>query len=257
MGNDLNLWRAAIGLHHGRDFTVSKRMLFKFNLFNFFIHSLITLLFYCKRWCIGLLFNVMSDAFSLQYYYVIVTLSLLKAGDIESNPGPTTNNGSSSLSILHCNIRSIRNKLEFITDQFSDFNILCFTETHLNPDVVTSEILLPSFDTPYRKDRTNHGGGLLVYLNNNLIHERLTDLETYCEESIWVKVKFKSDCFLIGLFYSPKTADVDFFNQLNINLEKALDISKNIIILGDLNENLLNPKFNNLRNIILIIPCKM
>ena len=41
----------------------------------------------------------------------------------------------------------------------------------------------------YRKDRTNHGGGRLIYLNTELVHTRRQDLETYCEESIWVEIK--------------------------------------------------------------------
>ena len=32
--------------------------------------------------------------------------------------------------------------------------------------------LAESFDAPYRKDRSNHGGGLLVYINSEFIHTR-------------------------------------------------------------------------------------
>ena len=52
---------------------------------------------------------------------------LLQAGDIETNSGPENRY---DLSIVHLNIRSIRNKIEYITDNLLDFNILCFTETH-------------------------------------------------------------------------------------------------------------------------------
>jgi hypothetical protein len=54
------------------------------------------------------------------------------------------------------------------------------------------------------------------------------------------------------LFYSTKTADVDFFNSFNRNIENALEITDNIVLLGDLNEDLLNPNFHNLKNIMLI-----
>ena len=65
-------------------------------------------------------------------------LLLLQAGDIETNPGPE--NGY-KLSILHLNVRSIRNKLDFILDNFSEFNILCFSETHLDNNAFSFEFV--------------------------------------------------------------------------------------------------------------------
>ena len=150
-------------------------------------------------------------------------------------------------------IRSIRNKLDFILDNFSEFNILCFSETHLDDNVSTEMLFLTNlYSAPYRKDRINHGGGVLAYLNSSLLHARRPGLEIFCDESLWVEVKVKNELFLIGLFYSPSTADAQFFNSFNLNIEKALEHSKNLIIVGDLNEGLLNPNFHNLKEVLLI-----
>ena len=146
------------------------------------------------------------------------------AFDIEQNPGPS--HTLADLSILHLNIRSIRNKIDFIKDNFLDFNILCFSESHLDMQISNDQLFLSdTFDQPYRKDRTNHCGGLLVYLNSDLAHVRRPDLEFFYEESIWVEVKVSNNIYLLGLLYSPKTADVNFFNQLNLNIEKAYDVT--------------------------------
>ena len=101
--------------------------------------------------------------------------------------------------------------MDFIRNEFLDFNIICFTETHLNY-IITNDFLdlSDSFDEPYRKDRTRHEGGILVDLNKDLVHSRITDLEAHCSESIWVKIDVNSDIYLICTFYSPKT-DKDFF----------------------------------------------
>ena len=64
------------------------------------------------------------------------------------------------------------------------------------------------------------------YLNKDLVHSRIADLEAYCNESIWVKLIVNSDIYLIGTFYSPKTADKDFFRNFNLNIEAAFNISK-------------------------------
>ena len=128
-----------------------------------------------------------------------------------------------------------------IKDNFLDFDILCFSETHLDVQVSNEFLFLSdTFDEPYRKDRTNHGGGVMIYLNSQLIHVRRADLEIFCDESIWVEIKVNSVNYLLGLFYSPRTADVNFINNLNLTIEKANDSSKNIIIVGDLNEDLFN-----------------
>ena len=105
---------------------------------------------------------------------------LLQAGDIETNPGPEN---IYDLSFVHLNIRSIRNKIEYITDNILDFNILCFT--HLYANVSTEmRFLSNAYSTPYRKDRTNHGEGILAYLNSSLRHAGRPDLEIFCDESI-------------------------------------------------------------------------
>ena len=98
--------------------------------------------------------------------------------NVEMNPGPDTINNS--LPILHSNIRSIRNKFDYITKNFLDFDVLCFTESHLDANITTESLIMSSkYDIPYRKDRTNHGGGLLMYLSCGLAHTRMIDFETF------------------------------------------------------------------------------
>ena len=193
----------------------------------------------------------MKESLHNAYFTIVLLLLLLQSGDIETNPGSSTSNHG-SLSILHSNIRSIRNKLDFIKDFFFDFNILCFTETHLDPNVLTESIMFEHFDSPYRKDRTNHGGGVLVYLSNDLFHKRKPELEVFCDESIWVEIKARNESVLLGVFYSPRTSDANFLYGLNRNIEKALEISTNVIVLGDLNEDLLNPNVHGLKDVMIL-----
>ena len=118
--------------------------------------------------------------------------------------------------------------MEYIVDNFLDFQILCFTETHLDANVSTDILFLSStFSTPYRKDRTNHGGGLLAYLNSSLLHFRRPDLEIFCDESIWIEVKAKTEVFLlIGVFYSPTTSDSRFLTDLILTLKMPMNFLK-------------------------------
>jgi exonuclease III len=43
------------------------------------------------------------------------------------------------LSIFHCNIRSLRNKLNYIADIIEEFDIVFFTETHLDNQALDSD----------------------------------------------------------------------------------------------------------------------
>ena len=172
-------------------------------------------------------------------------LLLLNNGDIERNPGPVNNFNYTDLSILHCNIRSLRQKLEYM--------IFYVSLKHLDMTVPDEFLHLSnSLDKLYRKDRTNHGGGICVYLSSSLLHQRVMELETFCEESIWISITFKRGKLLIGTFYSPKTSDSLFFEKINKNIEKAYEITHNIVILGDLNEDLFNPNFRKLKDILNI-----
>ena len=115
-----------------------------------------------------LLSFVFNDIVCNLLFKIVLILLLLEAGDKEMNSGPDTIN--SSLPILHSNIRSIRNKFDYITKNFLDFDVLCLTESHLDDNLTTESLIMSSkYDILYRKDRTNHGGGLLMYLDLHIL----------------------------------------------------------------------------------------
>ena len=66
-----------------------------------------------------------------------------------------------------------------------------------------------------------------------------------------VEIKINNQKYLLGTFYSPKPHDQVFFEAFDRNIEKAMEFSQNIVILGDLNEDLLNENYRNLRDILL------
>ena len=80
----------------------------------------------------------------------------------------------------------------------------------------------------------------------------MPDLKIHCNETIWIKIKQRSESFLLCVLYSPKTSDAVFFEQLNRNIEAAMDISKNILVVGDFNDDLLNDNKHYLKDVLLI-----
>ena len=92
---------------------------------------------------------------------------------------------------MHLNTRSIRNKPNSILDFADGMNILCFTETHLDDTVDISELALESYEIPYRLDRTNYGGGVLVYVMKGIVSHRRPDFENNDDEIIWLEILLK------------------------------------------------------------------
>jgi hypothetical protein len=96
-----------------------------------------------------------------------------------------------SISICNINIRSIRNKINFLKNFVDEFDIIVLTETDLDNS----------------KDRTNSGGGLLIYSKEDIGICRKREPENDIDEAIWVEVHAKGHSFLLCNTYRPEWTD--------------------------------------------------
>lgn len=278
---DIVLYRSTIGLFNARRHLCQT---FCFNYTNYFfrllyihisniMHLLLLLLAkitktaqltYCNSFFLATvqccLFQQVEFAESVLSYYFAALLYLyyifcpnrmllLLSGDVEVNPGPSQN---SSLSILHQNIRSIRFKIDYICNNFVDFDILCFTETKLCCQIENESIFIDGYNVPYRKDNTSNSGGLLIYVASHLHSNQLNDFNTLLPESIWIQIRDQTKHYLICNVYRKPNSAVEFWERLNVSIEKAFEISKNIILVGDINEDQLNPNNHKLKDILFL-----
>ena len=70
---------------------------------------------------------------------------------------------------MHLNINSIRNKFEALSSFVTDnTDILLISETKIDSTFPDGQFLITGFITPFRKDRNAHGGGLLLYVRNDI-----------------------------------------------------------------------------------------
>ena len=156
-----------------------------------------------------------------------VALLLKLSGDVHPNPGPLSREGSSSshindlynflsypnhLSTLHYNVQSIRNKVDILHTEFSQFDVISFSETWLNRDFPSTNLQFPSFHCPERKDRENESyGGVIVYVKNNLSYVRRHDLEINGLECVWVHIKLCNNKHILhGVFYRPPNSNLAY-----------------------------------------------
>jgi hypothetical protein len=66
---------------------------------------------------------------------------------------------SSSIAFLHLNIQSLVPKLDLITAEYADFDILSFSESWLNRRHTDEPLKLSNYQTPFRKDRGPNKSG--------------------------------------------------------------------------------------------------
>ena len=104
---------------------------------------------------------------------------LLRAGDIEANPGPSRTDTRSDLCIIHLNARSIKNKTDLIEAQANQFDIITVSETGLSQnDTNTSIHLTTNVHPPIRRDCPNDPhGGVAIYVKKKLFCKPRPDLQ--------------------------------------------------------------------------------
>ena len=71
--------------------------------------------------------------------------------------------------ISQININSIRNKIELLSEAvLGNIDILMVSETKIDMSFPTSQFVIQGFAAPFRLDRTNTGGGILVYVRDDV-----------------------------------------------------------------------------------------
>ena len=104
--------------------------------------------------------------------------------------------------------------------------IMAFTETWLDDTISDGEIAIPGYSI-YRKDRNRQGGGVAIYVSEDVKTTRRTDLEDVNLELISLEVRERAG------------SDVSFMERFSNILFRARLEDKEITLLGDLNCNLL------------------
>ena len=110
-------------------------------------------------------------------------------GNVELNPGPAhISTRKSQLSCLSLNARSIVFKKVKLRARLASnaYNLVAVTETWLDPSENNFEIL-PCDYLVQRRDRSRHGGEVLLTCSNDLVCIRRPEFETE-SEVLWYEV---------------------------------------------------------------------
>lgn len=175
----------------------------------------------------------------------------MQSGDIHPNPGPESDSstilssGNSDISLdmskyfsfIHYNVQSLYPKLDILSTELQNFDILAFSETWLGTNIKSDDLCIPSFASPERKDRLDGSyGGVIIYVKNNISYKRRLDLEPQGIECIWIEVKLNCKNILFGLYYRPPSTNSAQHSLIEDSINLACDSKiDNIIITRDFN----------------------
>ena len=180
--------------------------------------------------------------------------------DIESCPGPALFRNAIDFTILHQNVCGIASEKDILEDFILEKNIEIFgvIETLLQNTTPTSLVDIRGY-TFERNDRSSKGGGVGVYIKENIEYIHRNDLNDENVEAVWIKIlQNNSKSCILGVLYRPPLS----LNHLSKNFEsifmKIIDQvnsgNKEVIIIGDLNISYLkNDDHRNLNDNIVLL----
>ena len=142
------------------------------------------------------------------------------------------------LLIAHLNINFLSNKFEALRSfVVGKIDILLISETKLDESFPLNQFTLEGFSTPYRADRNSQGGGLIIYIREDIPSKELKVKNLPCDiEGIFVDVIIgKNKWFLMG-GYNPQKEKISYYlSHVSKVIDKYMGDYDNFILLGDFN----------------------
>ena len=119
-------------------------------------------------------------------------------------------------------------------------HVLCLNETKLDNEIRDEDLVIEGFHSIYRKDRDRHGGGVAMFISEEIKFLKQEDLETDFESLLTVELNIQYvKPILITTIYRPPDSLVDLFDKADDLLRKIEFENRESIIAGDMNCNLL------------------
>ena len=136
------------------------------------------------------------------------------------------------------NINSIPNKFDALKTIIpGNIDIFVLTETKLDESFQTAQFCIEGFSTPYRLDRDRNGGGILIYVREDIPTRLLTFHDfPYDIEGLFVEINLrKTKWLLFGTYHPPSQNDKYFFHHLGKALDTYSSKYDKFVLTGDFN----------------------
>ena len=117
-------------------------------------------------------------------------------------------------------------------------HVLCLNETKLD-EIKDEDLAIESFHSIYGKDRDRHGGGVAMFISEEIKFLKREDLETDFESlTVELNIQYVTPILVTTIYRLPDSL-VDLFDKADDLLRKIEFDNRESVIAGDMNCNLL------------------
>ena len=139
---------------------------------------------------------------------------------------------------VHLNINSLSNKFDALVEQIKGkVDILVISEAKLDESFPEGQFKLPSFTSPFRLDRNEFGGGIMVFVRNDIPYKVISK-ETLKIEEMFIELNFHKKKWLLSCSYNPKYSRNIHLEILRRNLDFYSVQYEILILKGDFNTDI-------------------
>ena len=162
-----------------------------------------------------------------------------------------------SIIVDHLNINSIRNKFILAESIVNAFDLFVISESKLDSTFPMNQFYIFELKI-FRQDLNRFGGGLILYINENISCRPLNDHPTFPNlKLIAIEThQNKRRWLFIGTYKPPSQSDNAFANRLSLIIDYYSPKYENLILIGDFNLSIENQHLDaliqayNLNNLI-------
>lgn len=142
---------------------------------------------------------------------------------------------------LHIDSQSSKfDEIYSVLVQDSKFDVIAMTETWLDESITDGIIEIPNYAV-FRRDRTRHGGGVLLYVNYSLPVVKCEDIDIQGTEMILVQITLDRKKILIACCYRPPGQNAQEVQIFLSDFQTLVDYAvynnfDHFFVLGDMND---------------------
>ena len=123
----------------------------------------------------------------------------------------------------------------YVTGNNTD--VLLISETKLDASFPSSQFILDGLTPPYRLDRTQHGGGVMLFIREDIPYKFFNaDTSISGIENLLVEINLRSKKWLISGSYNPHfNSNQNHLAQVSKKVDFYSSKYENFILLGNFN----------------------
>lgn len=136
------------------------------------------------------------------------------------------------------NVNSISGKFDQLkTLVTGNIDILVITESKLDASFPDAQFIIDGYSEPYRLDRNRQGGGVLIYIREDIPSKKLTrHVFPNDIEGLFIEINLrKCKWLLMGSYHPPSQTDQYYFDSVAKALDIYSDYYEKFLLVGDFN----------------------